>query len=778
MTNDELNFTPEESFSLDSILSEFKDAPLSPSEGESPLFEDFLIDSPSQKKPEPAIGDLSSFQGDILSGEKEAPAAFVESAAAPKKSPEDHFSPEFWDLSISDHESPDLFGELSISFEADSASYEEKAGDAPVSQDTEPVFAVHEPIFTAEDEPSLKNALGLDEDLSASEIFSREPREEFASPDDYTKSKYYNRDTRQAPDIREKFLAPILGLLAYSAEKRRKKQAARPKQEEQTPELRPGKAAEFYAAQAQSLWLRCLVSSALTMVLVYLSYGLPAMGLLGSSPSIRSLVCLVLELGVMIIGLDIMANGAAALRRGSPSLDSLVFVSGVVTALDALVIALTGNIKVGTPFCGASALAVTVSLWGNMLSCRAYALSFSTAASAKDPNLVLSISGIDHEGCVLHKTQRGPRGFVRTTETADLFENTYRAFAPILLIGSLILSLFCFIGSKGRADFMHTLAACMASTASLSAVLGFSLPFYILAKRLARSGAAVAGYAGAAELGRLRRVMITDSDIFPLRTLSIADVAIVQGAHPDTVISCAGSVIAAGGLGLAPVFTELMRKNGCVMRQVEDFACHEGGGLIARVGGDQVYLGTSGFLQLMGVRVPKSQQTTSNAVFVAINGTLSGIFTMNYKPVATVQRALVSLLRCGIDPLFAVRDFNITPLMIKQKFRLPSKSYDFPSFADRYRISSREENDPGVVAALFARGGLNSVAGLVTRCRKLYNISRISLLLSVISSVFLPVLMLCLCWTGSYDSASCGNLITFMLLWLAPVAIMSYGLRR
>ena len=98
---------------------------------------------------------------------------------------------------------------------------------------------------------------------------------------------------------------------------------------------------------------------------------------------------------------------------------------------------------------------------------------------------------------------------------------------------------------------------------------------------------------------------VVDKDLFPVRTLSIAGVSVEEGFFPDRVTSCTASMIAAAGLGVAPVFTELMRKNGYTMKPIEDFSVQESGGLIARVGGDLVYVGPAAFMKLMGVRVAR-----------------------------------------------------------------------------------------------------------------------------------------------------------------------------
>lgn len=622
-----------------------------------------------------------------------------------------------------------------------------------------------------------------DEYTSSAEIDDNAGGANYADNGDYESDAYEDeRSSSDKPDAREKLLTPIIAIMAYSAAKREKRRAeaqarrdAMPKDE--LPELAPDKAAMLYAQQAASLKLRCLFATALTVILVYLSYGLPAAGLLGKSPSILAIVCIIFELTVMLVGLDIFTNGMTSLMHGKPGAESLISVSAIASVIDAVYIAITGNLVLGLPFCGVSALSMTFALWGSKISCDSFAISFTAAASAEDPTVILSEPGIDEEGCALAKTKRPITGFVRTSESADVFENAYKLFSPILIIGSLILSLFCYLASSSCSSFIHTFGASISICASLSSFLGFAMPFSVTAKRLARSRVAIAGYGGSAELGRIRRIVITDSDVFPARTISIADISIAEGLSAQRVISYTSSMISAAGMGTAPAFTQLMRKNGCVMQKVEDFACHEGGGIIARVSGDHVYVGTAAFMRLMGVRIPKSA-TSKTAVYTAINDTLAGYFSMNYTAVASVQRALVTLLSGNNDPVFAIRDFNITPLLLKQKFRLPSAIYDFPSFADRYRMSSPEYEEKGTVCAMYSRGGLGAVAGLSKRGRKLYVALRICSVLSVLGSVIGMVLILALCWSGAYDSASCGNIMTYMLLWLVPLFVISYGLRN
>ncbi len=651
------------------------------------------------------------------------------------------------------------------------------------SRAAEQVHSLSEKSDSTESEASSAGAAAATSASPAGKIFD-------LSPDGGEgRTKYAPRRSYELPEDEleekdERPPSPIAQLFSESARRReenRRKRLERASEQAKNkpPEMRADKASELYLAQAQSLRLRFRFSLLLCIILVYLSYGLPAFGALGDSVIIRSLVCLVLELTVMVIGLDIITNGIVSLFKGHPGVESLIAVSCIMSAIDALVTVITGNIDAGLPYCAVSALSVMFALLGSFLSCASYAVNFRVVSLTKAPSLIISHDcTIDKEQVrVLAKVRRPATGFVRASEEADIFETLYGVLAPFLIIASFVLGVFCYFASEDCTKLVHTISTCTSVAASFSAILGFALPFSVLTKKLARSGAAVAGYSGCAELGRLKRVVITDSDLFPRRTVSIADVHIEEGYYPEHVIAYTGSMIAAAGLGIAPAFTELMKKNGSAMQKVEDFACHAGGGVIARINGDNVYVGNASFMYLMGIRMRK-EKNSDCTVYTAINDNYVGKFKISYTPMMSVTNALSTLLSGRTVPVFAIRDFNLTPMLVDKFFRLHSGVCDYPSFSDRYSISSREAQQEGSVAASFAKGGLSAVSGLMKRGRRLYVSSVLCAALSVLGTVAGMLLMLALCWSGAYDSASCGNILTFMLLWLVPVLVISLGLRR
>ncbi len=65
-----------------------------------------------------------------------------------------------------------------------------------------------------------------------------------------------------------------------------------------------------------SLRVRFRISLFPMLALLWISLGLPAFGALGSDLKVTSLVCLVMELAVVMLGLDVFTSGIMSLVRG------------------------------------------------------------------------------------------------------------------------------------------------------------------------------------------------------------------------------------------------------------------------------------------------------------------------------------------------------------------------------------------------------------------------------------------------------------------------------
>ena len=424
-----------------------------------------------------------------------------------------------------------------------------------------------------------------------------------------------------------------------------------------------------------------------------------------------------------------------------------------------------------------SAFSVACCLWSALNTCRGFKYTFRTLAVDKDPYTVSADSEVVKDSITVLKSKRDTAGFIHRSEEAGPADTIYAGLAPYLIAASVILGLLATILCGNYANILHVFAAVTAPCAPFAALVAFAVPFRTAARKLAQTGSAIAGWNGASDIGRSKHLIVTDKDLFTARNISIEDIRILDGAFPDKVISYTGSVIVASGSCLASVFTDLMQRNNCALMPVDSFTCNESGGLTALVNGEEVLVGSSAFMNLKGVHLPQ-QLNVKTAVFASINGLFVASFKITYVPVQSVQNALFGLLRTRIAPIFAVRDFNITPLMLSQKFKMSTDGFDFPAYSKRYAMSAAEPSDYTQTAGIVARDGLGPLVGVAGTGRQLFQAVRICVILALLCTVVGVILMFALCAIGAFDSATVGNLFVYMGLWLVPVILLNFGLKR
>lgn len=584
-------------------------------------------------------------------------------------------------------------------------------------------------------------------------------------------------EAQEPPSFLERFFTPVIRLFALRSAKRQIQNAEAqnwpdPVKVRETPELPPRKAAKFYSRLIGGMRLRCRIATFLCLILVWISLQLPRAGLLGQSVPLQAGVCMILTLGVMMASLDVVTTGLRQLFELHPGMETLAALASIFSCIDATVI-LRGQGE-NLPFCAVGAVALAVALWSQRLTCSALTRTFKTAADSRSPSVLVSEKSETKGSKSLLSTPRSDvTGIVRRSEEANCAQLAYAKAAPIFLIAALVLSLVtCFSGNAG--DFLHTFSALLSVSASFAAFFAFPLPYALAARRLRTVGAAIAGYSGCADIGKTRRIVINDEDLFPAGTMRFSEINIQEGVSTRQVVSYTASLIDASGSGAVKLFDELMTRRGFPMPRVDEFKCHEGGGLSGMVEGCRVLVGSAGFMNLMGIRLPQNLQS-KNIICTAIDNELVGIYVIEYSPLTSVQEALMALMNGRTQAIFAIRDFNVTPLMIKKLFRLPTDSFNFPSFRDRYRIAAEAAREGAPVDAVISRSGMLPLAEAAASGRRLYAICRISTFLSLLGGALGMAIMFLLCHTGSFDTATAGNVLSFMLVWALPELILSLG---
>ncbi len=626
------------------------------------------------------------------------------------------------------------------------------------------------------DEREAYASYDIDYELGEEEYGGEEPPTARRDPKRRRAGKHGGKQAALSP------LVALLALLTHKRSQRVKADGEIPTavdEDANIPEMEPEKAVKLYSAQMPSMLFRAKVAAGVSLVMLYITFAaysfLPLFGAM-KGPVGASLTLMILLLTVMLCGLDVFTSGIMNLVRGRPGFESLVSLSCIFALVDAAAIVVMHTSDFGLPFCAVSAISMSLTILGNYLNCKALRYGFRVAGSKKALG-VSAEKGISGKGSAMFKGDRGINGFIRRSEEADIVEYVYGSLAPIIIAAALVFSILAAFAKKQPESFFHCLSSMLACSAVFSGGVCFAQPFAATAKKLFAVGSAVSGWGGIRDIGKSRGVVITDRDIFPQGTVDISGIRVLQELSADKVISYTGSVIAASANGLSAAFADLIRRNGYSLCRVENFAPHDGGGLTAIVNGENVMVGNAGFMNLMGIRVPQ-KMANRNTVFAAINGELCGLFDIDYKPLPSVQDALAVLLRSGCDAVFALRDFNMTPDALRNKFHVTGDSFNLPSYPERFSISGTQSSPDTPVAAVIASEGMIPVVEVSKRGKQLYYCLMAAVIIAAVGSVLGLFSMFFASWAGAFAAANAAKAALIMLLWLIPNVLIGIWLQR
>ncbi|MBQ3405349.1 MAG: hypothetical protein IJG63_08055 [Oscillospiraceae bacterium] len=533
-----------------------------------------------------------------------------------------------------------------------------------------------------------------------------------------------------------------------------------------------------YSARIRSLnyrTLAALVISAILFLFTILAAG--PKGLFGTTdPASICCILLLLELFVLIMGIDVLLDGLADFMANKPGAETLVLASCVMSVINGFIMVLTGHCT-GTPFCAVSAFALAFAMMGKIQYYTGMRDAIRAAVTVKEYHTLTTERF--SEGKVLVRRASGRiDGFFRSLTMSDPQEEAWEKISPVMLVASLIFAILASIGRRRSIDFSYFLSAMLAASAAFGALTCCSWPFLTVASKLKKRGGIIAGWGGACKIAEADGVLLMDKDVFPPETISLKSIKVFEGYPQTKAIAYTGSMIMASGSGLASVFSKTMTSQNILPVLVRDFVCFEGGGIGGTIHGEDVKVGSIGFMKLLGIRVPDNVTVNpKRSLFTVINNSLVSVCNLEYAPDDRVHSGLMFMNRSGSELYLAARDFNVTPQLLQQKHRVPVGSVNALSVQDSFNISTDDKVE-GDAAAVMLGSSMKANASVIYRARALYLVSKLSTILTVGGALLGLILMFYTCWNGIIVSALPVKLLIYMLICWASTFVLSYLLKR
>lgn len=438
--------------------------------------------------------------------------------------------------------------------------------------------------------------------------------------------------------------------------------------------------------------------------------------------------------------------------------DLLCCVSGAVT-----------DSTLSTPYAAAGALLILSCQLGLYLTAESRRIAFHLADVNGIPPYVVSVlpAGVCKQRGVLE-------GFYRMTMRPDPARQWQNYVLPLLLSAAVVLSgVVCFT-ARPMEEFPWVLAALTGAGVQLSLPLTGALPLYYLTRRLERSGAAAAGYAGARAVARSGRMVLTDDDLFPAGTVTLNGYK-VYGEERVRAVSYAASVARAAGSSLAPLLDRQLTAEGGYPMRVDEMRYCEEGGVEAAIRGETVLMGSAYFMKKRHVSLPRDLKLQTG-LFLAVDGVLTAVFAVKYQPSRNAEWALRAMRRSYITPMLAVRSSNVTPGLIKRKFGVDAKVV-YPDVSTRLALAQLAAQQGETPNVIVCREGLLPLAESVLGSRRMVRAVRTATVLGYIGSLCGVLLSYYLTSVGNFAVLTPLAMVVFLLLWLLPTLLIA-GLVR
>ena len=464
-----------------------------------------------------------------------------------------------------------------------------------------------------------------------------------------------------------------------------------------------------------------------------------------------------------LLGSFQLIDGVTDLFKKGFTLNTMLLVTFLVCCVDG-VFCLQ---QLRVPCCAAFSLEVTMALWSTY---------HRRSSEMGQMDTLRKASRLD---CIrLEKDYYGgKKGLVRGEgQVSDFMDHYMTHSAPDKIIGWYALgAMLASAGIAVTAGMYHGLyegirvaAVSLLAAVPVTGFIAYSRPFAVLVRRLHGAGTALCGWKGVKGLCGKAVFPLGFDDLFPMGTTKIHGVKFFGSESPEKVIAYGAAMINGSGSGLAPVFTQVLDSRNGRHYDVQSLRAYDNGGIGGEICDESVLVGSISFLKEMGVEVPEGIQV-KQAICVAIEGELAGLFAVTYDKVRSASAGLKTLCGCRkLQMLVTASDCMLDNTFLRSHFGVRTKRILFPSFTDRTALLEKEPTEEARVLLVTTREGLLPYACGIAGARMLRKASAAGVVIHMLGGIVGLGIMLTLTLLNRLDLLTPVHMFAYQLLWLIP----------
>ena len=464
-----------------------------------------------------------------------------------------------------------------------------------------------------------------------------------------------------------------------------------------------------------------------------------------------------------LLGSFQLIQGVADLFKGRFTLNTLLVVTFLACCADGVFCLLQERI----PCCAAFSLEVLMSLWGDYNRRHEELGQMDVLRKANRLYGVCAKENAYENKKVLVRIPGRVEHFMDNYDQTGAPEKRQNLYSLLALVISLGVGVFAFFMADLYTAIQVT-AVCLLAAVPATAFIATTRPLAILQRRLHRLGAVLCGWQGIKQLSGKVVFPLDGDDVFPLGTTRMNGVKFFGSRATEEVLAYATAVVEADGSGLAPLFRQVLDSRNGRSYDAENLRRYENGGIGGTVLDESVLVGTLEFLKEMGVEVPGGIQV-SQAVCVAIDGELCGVFAISYEKTRSATAGLSTLGSYrGLNPVMISGDFMLSERFIRSKFGVKSKRLLFPGEETRTLLQSIESEEGAQAALLTTVEGLAPMAYCVTGARAARAASNLGVTLHMVGGILGMLVVLTLVILGAMQLLTPANMFLYQLVWVIP----------
>ena len=510
----------------------------------------------------------------------------------------------------------------------------------------------------------------------------------------------------------------------------------------------------------------------LCLVVVAVSAGVGVMYNLEMIPENRMRLMVFGQVLAMLLGALMgsyqMLDGLASFLKGKFTANTLLCFTFLACCADS-VFCLQ---ELRVPICAAFTLEVMMSLWATyhqrttemgMMDTMRKAIRLHSVVKCPDfyegQNAVLRGEGQVEDFMDHYQDTTGP----------EKVQNIYALVALIVSAAVAVAAGILHGVSMGVQIFSTTLLVAMPA----SFFIALTRPMAVLERRLHDLGTVLCGWKGVVGLSEKCMYPLNDADLFPTGSIKMNGVKFYGDRNPETVLAYAAALMRVNGGSLAPIFEQLLTSRNGVRFTAENVQFYGNGGIGGEINGEPVLMGTLEFLKDMGAEIPDGTMV-KQAVYVSVDGELSGLFALTYNRIRQVASGMTTLCSSRrIRPVIIAKDFILTAGFLKEMFGLRPRRTAFPNRADSLALEAKQADPAAPAMALTTQDNLAAVAYAITGSRALRTASRLGLIVHMTGGILGILIMAALAVLGTTALLTPANILMYQLVWMIPGLIVT-----